>query len=104
MARPQRTSRTLVASLAILILTATVAVFTTIGYANTTAQMQYAPANTAPPVVTGEARQTHTLTTRNVSWTSDSAVTFTYHWQRCEANGTGCADIAGSERSGVSGR
>ena len=33
MARPQRTSRTLVSSLAILILTATVAVFTTIGYA-----------------------------------------------------------------------
>lgn len=96
MDRPHRRSRALVASLATLILVTTVAVFTTIGYANTTAQQQYAPANTAPPVVTGEARQGQTLTTSNGSWTSSSTITYTYQWQRCEANGTGCADIAGA--------
>jgi hypothetical protein len=96
MDRSPRRSRALVASLAILILLATVAVFTTIGYANTTAVAQYAPDNTAPPAVTGEARQGQTLTTSNGSWTSDSAVTYAYAWQRCDANGTGCANIAGA--------
>jgi hypothetical protein len=96
MARPHRRSRALVASLSTLFLLATVAVFTTIGYANTTAQQQYAPNNTAPPVITGEARQTQTLTTSNGSWSSDSAITYAYAWQRCEANGTGCATIAGA--------
>ena len=96
MERPQPRSRALVASLATLILLTTIAVFTTIGYANTTAQAQYAPNNTAPPALTGEARQGQTLTTSNGSWTSDSAVTYTYTWQRCEANSTGCANIAGA--------
>ena len=96
MERPQRKSRALVASLATLILLTTIAVFTTIGYANTTAQAQYAPDNTASPALTGEARQGQTLTTSNGSWTSDSAVTYTYAWQRCEANSTGCATIAGA--------
>jgi hypothetical protein len=96
MERPQRRSRALVASLATLILLTTIAVFTTIGYANTTAQAQYAPNNTAPPALTGEARQGQTLTTSNGSWTSDSAVTYTYAWQRCEANSTGCANISGA--------
>lgn len=96
MDRPQRKSRALVASLTGLILLTTVAVFTTIGYANTTAQQQYAPSNTAPPVVSGEARQGQTLTTSNGSWSSSTAVTYSYAWQRCEANGTGCANIAGA--------
>lgn len=96
MERPHRRSRALVASLTTLILLATVAVFTTIGSANMTAQAQYAPNNTAPPALTGEARQSQTLTTSNGSWTSDSAVTYTYGWQRCEANSTGCVTIAGA--------
>ena len=97
MQRPNRRSRTLVASIATLLLVATVAVFSTIGSASpTAAQQQYGPANTAPPVVTGEARATQVLTTSNGSWQSTSAITYAHAWQRCEANGTGCADIAGA--------
>ena len=97
MQRPNRRSRTLVASLATLMLVATVAVFSTIGSASpNAAQQQYGPTNTAPPVVTGEARATEQLTTSNGAWQSTSAITYTYGWQRCEAAGSGCADIAGA--------
>lgn len=97
MQRPNHRSRTLIASLATLILVATVAVFTTIGSASpNAAEQQYGPTNTAPPVVTGEARATRELTTSNGSWQSATAVTYTYGWQRCEAAGTGCADVAGA--------
>ena len=97
MQRPNRRSRTLVASLAALILVATVAVFSTIGSASpNAAQQQTGPTNTAPPVVTGEARATEQLTTSNGAWQSTSAITYAYGWQRCEAAGTGCADIAGA--------
>ena len=97
MQRPNRRSRTLVASIATLMLVATVAVFSTIGSASpNAAQQQYGPANTAPPVVTGEARATQVLTTSNGSWQSSSAITYAHAWQLCEANGTACADIAGA--------
>ena len=97
MQRPTRRSRTLVASLATLMLVATVAVFSTIGSASpNAAQQQYGPTNTAPPVVTGEARATEQLTTSNGAWQSTSAITYTYGWQRCEAAGSGCVDLAGA--------
>lgn len=97
MQRPNRRSRTLVASIATLILVATVAVFSTIGSASpTAAQQQYGPNNTAPPVVTGEARATQVLTTSNGSWQSSTTIAYTYGWQRCDAAGSGCADIAGA--------
>lgn len=97
MQRPTRRSRTLVASLATMILIATVAVFTTIGgAAPNAAQQQYGPTNTAPPVVSGEARQGQTLTTSNGTWSSTTTITYTYAWQRCEANSTGCVDIVGA--------
>ena len=97
MQRPTRRSRTLVASLATLILVTTIAVFSTMGSATpTAAQQQYGPTNTAPPVLTGEARQGQRLTTSNGSWTSSTPITYAYGWQRCEANGTGCVDIAGA--------
>ena len=97
MHRPTRRSRALIASLATLILAATVAVFSTAGTsAPTAAQQQYGPTNTAPPTITGEPRQGATLTTSNGSWTSTTNITYAYGWQRCEANGTGCVDIAGA--------
>ena len=97
MQRPTRRSRTLVASLATLILVTTIAVFSTMGAATpTAAQQQYGPTNTAPPVLNGEARQGQSLTTSNGTWTSSTPITYAYGWQRCEANGTGCVDIAGA--------
>jgi hypothetical protein len=78
-------------------LVAAVAVFSTIGSASpTAAQQQYGPTNTGPPLVTGEARATQVLTTSNGSWQSGTAIAYAHGWQRCEANGTACADIAGA--------
>ncbi|HVM68754.1 MAG TPA: hypothetical protein VM204_02835, partial [Gaiellaceae bacterium] len=97
MQRPHRRSRTLVATLVSLAVAGVVAVFTTIGVA-APAAIQYAPQNTAPPTISGEAREGATLTTSNGTWNSDSATTYTYRWQRCEppATPTGCADIPGA--------
>ena len=95
MQRPTRKSRLGVAALATLVLTLTVAVFTTIGY-GAPAAIQYAPANTAAPTVSGSPQEGSTLTTTNGSWTSDSALAYAYKWQRCDAAGANCADIAGA--------
>lgn len=95
MQRPTRKSRAGVAALATLVLTATVAVFTTIGY-GASAAIQYAPTNTAAPTVSGEAREGSTLTTTNGTWTSDSALAYSYRWQRCDSAGAACVDIAGA--------
>ena len=97
MQRPNRRSRALVASVATLVFVGIVTVFSTLGFASP-AQVQYAPQNTAAPAVSGEARDGATLTTSNGNWQSDSTVTFTYKWQRCESNATptGCVDISGA--------
>jgi hypothetical protein len=95
MQRPTRKSRAGVAALATIVLTAMIAVFTTIGY-GAPAATQYAPTNTAAPTVSGNTTEGSTLTTTNGSWTSDSALAYTYKWQRCDTNGANCADIAGA--------
>lgn len=51
-----------------------------------------APANTAPPTITGTAREGDTLTANDGSW-SNSPTSFSYQWQRCNLDGTNCADI-----------
>jgi hypothetical protein len=50
-----------------------------------------APTNTAPPTITGTEQQGKILTAHNGTWTG--APTFTYRWQRCDADGTGCGNI-----------
>jgi hypothetical protein len=59
------------------------------------AQSQIAPANTTPPSISGTARDGDTLTAEEGTWTGDEPMTFTYQWQRCDANGVNCADLAG---------
>ena len=51
------------------------------------------PSNTGAPAITGSARAGQTLTATNGTW-ANSPTTFTYQWQRCNLDGTGCADIA----------
>ena len=50
------------------------------------------PENVTAPVISGTAIQGHTLTTSNGTW-SNKPTSFTYRWQRCTANGTGCTNI-----------
>jgi hypothetical protein len=54
------------------------------------------PANTAAPTVSGEARETETLTGSNGSW-AGAPTRFEYEWLRCaSASGTECAPIPGA--------
>jgi subtilisin family serine protease len=53
------------------------------------------PSNTAPPTIAGTAQSGQTLTASPGSW-SGVPTSFGYAWQRCQANGGGCAAIAGA--------
>ena len=53
------------------------------------------PANTAAPTITGTAQVGETLTAQNGTW-SNSPTAFQYQWQRCNASGAACANIAGA--------
>jgi len=53
------------------------------------------PANTAAPTITGTARVGETLTAQNGTW-SNNPTAFQYQWQRCNASGAACANVAGA--------
>ena len=90
--------RILAASGVTLAFLAAVAVFATMGTAesSTAAQAQYAPSNTAAPTVSGTAQEGQTLTASTGTWNSSSATTYTYQWQRCNSTGAACANISGA--------
>ncbi len=51
-----------------------------------------APSNTSLPTISGTPEQGKTLTASHGTW-SNSPTSFSYRWQRCGADGTGCANI-----------
>lgn len=51
-----------------------------------------APVNNTVPTITGTPQQGKTLTASNGTW-SNSPNSFSYRWQRCAADGTGCGNI-----------
>ena len=53
------------------------------------------PTNTAPPTITGTPKVGETLTAQNGTW-SNSPTAFQYQWQRCNATGASCANVAGA--------
>jgi hypothetical protein len=54
-----------------------------------------APSTVAPPVLSGAAGQGQVLSTSEGSW-MHAPSGYAYQWQRCAANGAGCADISGA--------
>src|SRR5919106_1241880 len=57
-----------------------------------------APSNTAAPAVTGDAEVGKTLTVSNGTW-ANNPTSFGYQWQRCNADGGGCANIPGETKN-----
>ena len=58
-----------------------------------------APASTALPAITGTPRDAALLTASPGTWTGTVPQARTYRWRRCDAAGSGCADIAGATAS-----
>ena len=58
-----------------------------------------AATNTVAPAISGTPQQGQTLTTTTGTWTLNGTPTYTYRWQRCNPDGSGCADISGATTS-----
>jgi hypothetical protein len=97
MQRPPHTRRLLIAAGVAAVFVVPAALLTTSsGNAApaTAAQIQYAPINAKAPTISGTAAVGQTLTASVGTWTSSSAVTYAYQWERCNTAGTSCANIA----------
>ena len=55
-----------------------------------------APQNAVAPSLEGVAREGEALTANPGTWTGTAPIAITYQWQRCDANGGNCGDIAGA--------
>ena len=54
------------------------------------------PVSVTVPTVSGTAGAGHTLTAGDGTWAGTAPLDFDYQWQRCDADGTNCMDIAGA--------
>lgn len=90
--------RVLGAAGATALLVLAIALFATIGTAasGSASAAQYAPANSAPPTISGTPQEGSTLTSSTGQWSSTSAIAYSFQWQRCDSAGANCADVAGA--------
>jgi hypothetical protein len=58
-----------------------------------------APSATSPPIITGTARDTSTLSATTGVWTGTSPLSYAYQWQRCDGTGASCLPIASATSS-----
>ena len=64
----------------------------------TTAQIEgNDPTNTSAPTVSGNAVDGQTMTADKGTWTGTTPIDYAYQWQRCDAQGANCTDIAGAQ-------
>jgi uncharacterized cupredoxin-like copper-binding protein len=63
---------------------------------STASQAQYAPTNTGAPGISGSTVDGSTLTATTGTWASSSSTTYSFQWQRCNATGAACVNIAGA--------
>jgi hypothetical protein len=55
-----------------------------------------APRNVVAPTLAGTPREGQILTANPGTWSGTQPIAITYQWQRCDANGGNCGDIAGA--------
>jgi len=63
---------------------------------NIVAATGQAPKNTSAPAISGTVKEGSTLTVDKGGWTGTNPITYAYAWQRCDATGGNCANIAGA--------
>jgi hypothetical protein len=64
-----------------------------------TDQVVEAPSNTGAPGMSGTEQDGQTLTADPGTWGGTQPMDFAYQWQRCDASGANCSDIAGATGS-----
>src|SRR5690349_14195146 len=52
-----------------------------------------APVNSTKPSISGTVKEGQTLTVSNGTW-QNAPTSFRYQWQRCDATGSGCVNLA----------
>jgi Ig domain of plant-specific actin-binding protein len=90
--------RLLAAAATVAVLVAALTVFAGSGVAaqGSAAAANYAPTNSAAPTISGTSQAGQTLTANPGTWTSDTTPTYSYQWQRCNAQGQSCVVISGA--------
>ncbi len=61
-----------------------------------------APANTAPPSLSGAAQQGATLRVDRGRWSGTTPITYDYTWQRCDPGGNNCITFIAHDAGAVS--